>query len=176
MPNLPRRHQGKLDQKGKTILRNPWHNPPGALPDNPNLQPGERRTLTIKETAASLGISDWMVYEMVKRGEIKTIRIGKRILIPISALDQFVAENRSPTDNRHQTNKLSGDQTLCGQSQKQAWNRPSRTSSPQPTSNYGGSEAPWSRSSSAYRQSLGYRINEDHGANLLEIYLVFSQT
>ena len=80
------------------MLRNPWHNPPGALPDNPNPQPGERRTLTIKETAASLGISDWMVYEMVKRGEIKTIRIGKRILIPISALDQFVAENRSPNN------------------------------------------------------------------------------
>ena len=26
-----------------------------------------------------------------------------------------------------------------------------------------------------YRQSLGYRINEDHGANLLEIYLNQSQ-
>ena len=58
----------------------------------------ERRTLTIKETAASLGISDWMVYEMVKRGEIKTIRVGKRILVPVSALDQFVAENQSPYD------------------------------------------------------------------------------
>ena len=28
---------------------------------------------------------------------------------------------------------------------------------------------------STYRQSLGYRINEDHGANLLEIYLNQSQ-
>ena len=98
MPNLPRRHQGKLDQKRKTMLRNPWHNPPGALPDNPNPQPVERRTLTIKETAAPLGISDRMVYEMVERGDIQTIRIGKRILVPISALDQFVNENRSPNN------------------------------------------------------------------------------
>ena len=35
---------------------------------------------------------------MVKRGEIKTIRIGERILIPISTLDQFVAENQSRND------------------------------------------------------------------------------
>ena len=76
------------------MLRNPWHNPPETPPDNSNPQPVERRTLTIKETAASLGISDWMV----KRGEIKPIRVGKRILVPVSALDQFVAENQSPDD------------------------------------------------------------------------------
>ena len=80
------------------MLRNPWHNPPVNPPDNSHPQPVERRTLTIKETAASLGISDWMVYEMVKRGELKTIRVGKRILVPVSALDQFVAENQSPDD------------------------------------------------------------------------------
>ena len=80
------------------MLRNPWHYPPVTPPDNSHPQPVERRTLTIKETAASLGISDWMVYEMVKRGEIKTIRVGKRILVPVSALDQFVAENQSPGD------------------------------------------------------------------------------
>ena len=80
------------------MLRNPWRNPPGTPPDNSNPQPVERRTLTIKETAASLGISDWMVYEMVKRGELKTIRVGKRILVPVSALDQFVSENQSPHD------------------------------------------------------------------------------
>ena len=37
-----------------------------------------------------------MLYEMVKRADNQTIRIGKRIPVPISALDQFVNENRSP--------------------------------------------------------------------------------
>ncbi len=35
---------------------------------------------------------------MVKRGDIQAPRIGKRILVPISALDQFVNENPSPNN------------------------------------------------------------------------------
>ena len=50
------------------MLRNPWHNPQEAPPDNSNPQPVERRTLTIKETAASLGINDWMVDENGQTG------------------------------------------------------------------------------------------------------------
>ena len=65
---MPRRHQGKLTKKGETMLRNPWRNPQEAPPDNSNPQPVERRTLTIKETAASPGINDWMVFENGQTG------------------------------------------------------------------------------------------------------------
>jgi excisionase family DNA binding protein len=38
----------------------------------------ERRTLTITETAKALGVSRNKAYEAAKRGEIPTIKIGKR--------------------------------------------------------------------------------------------------
>ena len=42
----------------------------------------ERKTLTIPETAKLLG------YEAARRGEIPTIRIGRRILVPVAALER----------------------------------------------------------------------------------------
>ena len=48
----------------------------------------ERKTLTIPETAKILGIGLNQAYEAAKRGEIPTIRIGKRILVPHEALEQ----------------------------------------------------------------------------------------
>ena len=43
-------------------------------------------TLTVKEAAKALGISRGLAYEMVKTGEIPSIRLGKRILVPQRAL------------------------------------------------------------------------------------------
>ena len=41
----------------------------------------EQRTQTIAETAKELGIGRNQAYEAARRGEIPTIRIGKRILV-----------------------------------------------------------------------------------------------
>jgi len=41
----------------------------------------ERKTQTIRETAKELGIGVNQAYEAARRGEIPTIRIGKRILV-----------------------------------------------------------------------------------------------
>jgi excisionase family DNA binding protein len=46
----------------------------------------ERQTLTIPEAARALGIGRNQAYEAAKRGEIPTIRIGKRVLVPTVAL------------------------------------------------------------------------------------------
>ena len=48
----------------------------------------ERRTLTIPETATVLGIGRSAAYEAAHTGEIPTIRIGKRILVPVVALER----------------------------------------------------------------------------------------
>ena len=57
--------------------------------DSPTLQeePGGRSgparlTLTVEEAAVLLGISRNSAYEAVRRGEIPSVRIGGRIVIP----------------------------------------------------------------------------------------------
>jgi excisionase family DNA binding protein len=49
-----------------------------------------RLTLTVEEAAALLGISRAFAYEAVRRGEIPSIRIGRRVLVPRVALDRLV--------------------------------------------------------------------------------------
>ena len=46
----------------------------------------QRLTYSIKETAQVLGLSRNSVYQGCQRGEIPSIRVGKRILIPKAAL------------------------------------------------------------------------------------------
>ena len=47
-------------------------------------------TLTVVEAARFLGISRGLAYEAVRRGEIPSIRVGRRILIPRVALQQML--------------------------------------------------------------------------------------
>ena len=48
----------------------------------------EKFCLSVSEAARKLGIGRNSMYEAVKRGDVPVIRIGKRILIPISALSK----------------------------------------------------------------------------------------
>jgi excisionase family DNA binding protein len=47
-------------------------------------------TLTIAETAKVLGIGLNQAYEAAHRGEIPTIKIGSRILVPKAALEKML--------------------------------------------------------------------------------------
>lgn len=58
----------------------------------------ERLTLTVDEAAERLGLSRPVAYQAVKRGEIPVIRIGRRILIPIAALEKMLANAGSRKD------------------------------------------------------------------------------
>ena len=49
-------------------------------------KPEERPTLRVEEVAKILGIGRSTAYEAVGRGEIPTIRIGRRLLVPSAAL------------------------------------------------------------------------------------------
>ena len=51
-----------------------------------NMENDERLTLTVKETQIILGLSRSLVYQAIETGEIPSVRIGKRILIPKAAL------------------------------------------------------------------------------------------
>ena len=48
--------------------------------------PGERLVLTVTEAGELLGISRAFAYELVARGELPVIRLGRRIVVPKAAL------------------------------------------------------------------------------------------
>jgi DNA binding domain, excisionase family len=50
----------------------------------------QRVTLSSKEAAEYLGISYWLLLEMVKRGKINPIRCGGRYLFRQSGLDNWM--------------------------------------------------------------------------------------
>jgi len=51
-----------------------------------------RLTLTVEEAAAMLGISRAFAYEAVRRGDIPSIRIGRRVLVPQAALSRMLGD------------------------------------------------------------------------------------
>ena len=57
-----------------------------------NLAKVERTTLTMKETAEYLGISYWLVNQLVRRREIPCARVGGRVLFRVQALDEYLKE------------------------------------------------------------------------------------
>lgn len=49
-------------------------------------------TLTMDETAGALRVSRSTVKQMIGRGTIRAVRIGRRVVIPREALDQLVED------------------------------------------------------------------------------------
>jgi len=49
-----------------------------------------RVVLTVEEAAEVLKISRPSAYQAVQRGEIPIIRIGRRILVPVAALEKLL--------------------------------------------------------------------------------------
>lgn len=52
----------------------------------------ERTTLTMKETAEYLGISYWLVNQLVRKKQIPCARVGGRVLFRVRALDEYLKE------------------------------------------------------------------------------------
>jgi excisionase family DNA binding protein len=51
----------------------------------------QRMTMSVTEAGARLGIGKNAAYAAAGRGEIPVIRLGKRMLVPISAFEQMLA-------------------------------------------------------------------------------------
>jgi excisionase family DNA binding protein len=52
----------------------------------------ERTTLTIEETAKYLGVSYWLVGQMIRRNEIPHFRIGGRVLLRKKSIDEYMEQ------------------------------------------------------------------------------------
>jgi excisionase family DNA binding protein len=55
----------------------------------------DRKTYDVEEAGRLLGIGRNQAYEAAKRGQLPTIRIGKRILVPKNALDRLLKNGAS---------------------------------------------------------------------------------
>lgn len=52
----------------------------------------ERRTYTVTEAAAVLGISRTSAYERVRAGELPALRLGRRIVITRTVVDAMLSD------------------------------------------------------------------------------------
>jgi excisionase family DNA binding protein len=56
----------------------------------PDSSPLPRRTYTVREVAASLGVGTRHIERLCQAGELRHLRLGRRILIPADALDALL--------------------------------------------------------------------------------------
>jgi excisionase family DNA binding protein len=54
-----------------------------------------RRTISVEEAGKQLGISRNSAYEAASRGEIPTIKIGRRLLVPLVAFERLLDQPAS---------------------------------------------------------------------------------
>ena len=55
------------------------------------------RLLSIPQACRVLGVGRSVLYQMLSSGQIRSVKIGRRRLVPREAIDEFVAN--LPTDN-----------------------------------------------------------------------------
>ncbi len=53
----------------------------------------DKLTYTVTEAAELLGIGRSAAYEAARSGQLPTIRIGKRVLVPVAGLERLLAGN-----------------------------------------------------------------------------------
>lgn len=56
------------------------------------LEPVQRTTLTMKEAAEYLGISYWLVNQLVRRKQIPCSKVGGVYLFRVKALDEYLSD------------------------------------------------------------------------------------
>jgi excisionase family DNA binding protein len=56
----------------------------------------ERPTVNVEEAAMVLGIGRGQAYRAVNSGELRCVRIGKRVIVPTSALRELLDGQSAP--------------------------------------------------------------------------------
>lgn len=60
------------------------------------MENSQKYVLSVEDAGKRLGLSRPSAYQAVKRGELPVIRIGRRLLVPVAALEKML-ENAAPT-------------------------------------------------------------------------------
>ena len=51
----------------------------------------DMRLISIPEACKRLGIGHWAVYQQINKRALKTVKIGKRRLVSVKSLNEFIA-------------------------------------------------------------------------------------
>ncbi|MFV0318520.1 MAG: helix-turn-helix domain-containing protein [Microthrixaceae bacterium] len=57
----------------------------------------DRSTVTVEEAAVILGIARSTAYECVHRGELRAIRLGRRLVVPRSVVAEILGSEPCPS-------------------------------------------------------------------------------
>lgn len=57
-----------------------------------------RKLLTVGEAAQAMGIGRSMLYQLVMRGDIPSIKIGRARRIPVTALDEWIGRQQAEVE------------------------------------------------------------------------------
>ncbi|MBI5738846.1 MAG: helix-turn-helix domain-containing protein [Mycolicibacterium neoaurum] len=49
-------------------------------------------TITVERAGRLLGISRGLAYDLVRRGEIPAVRLGRRLVVPAHAIDEILRD------------------------------------------------------------------------------------
>jgi excisionase family DNA binding protein len=62
----------------------------------------EPLTMSVEDAAKLLGVSRGLAYEAARRGELPTIKLGRRLLVPTARLLELVGAQERREDERVQ--------------------------------------------------------------------------
>ena len=63
------------------------------------LQKIQRTTLTMKEAAEYLGISYWLINQLVRRKEVPCSKVGGKFLFRVQVLDEYLSSKEQESVN-----------------------------------------------------------------------------
>lgn len=53
-------------------------------------EPVQRRAVTVREFARMVGVSNSQAYKAVNEGWVRSVKLGRRFVIPLPAVDEFL--------------------------------------------------------------------------------------
>ena len=60
----------------------------------------QRAAVSVEEAGVRLGVSRSMVWKMVNSGTLRSVRAGKRRLVPISAINDFLGDGEESANDK----------------------------------------------------------------------------
>jgi excisionase family DNA binding protein len=73
----------------------------------------EHLTYTVGEAAKAIGVGRSLAYELVRRGDLRTVHVGRRVLVPRDAVRDFLGlgQEQAPPPSRATPENGAGEVT-----------------------------------------------------------------
>jgi len=82
---------------------------PKPKPEGKQTEVIERIGVSIQESAKMLGISKPHFYPLIKEGKVRTVQVGRRTLVSVQSLREFVDGKKAPPNSGENGNELQGE-------------------------------------------------------------------